>query len=153
VQARGGAHGDPQSRTLHYRPLDHFRDGICCISSTDHGQSLDRGGLFGYCATRAEPSEAAAQGGKRRNGRSELPAPRFHGEFATIRKIRFNNRTDQCLVRHAGWHHAALASRGTLLYRTPVREKIELLFRHRMMMRRAGGVLNQQRMIPTEIFL
>jgi hypothetical protein len=45
---------------LHYCSLDRLRDGICRITATDQGKSLDRSGLFGNQAAITEPSEAAA---------------------------------------------------------------------------------------------
>ena len=144
AQARSCPHRDAQSRPLHGRPLDHLRHGVCCITAADHGKSLDRGDLFGDPAASAEPGEAAAQRGKRRNSLCELPPSCFCDELAAISKVRLRNRSEQHLIREVRClHGAARASCQAVLHLNPVREKIELLFGHRIMMRAAAYVSNR----------
>ena len=117
-----------------------------CLTPTDDGKSLDRSSLLGDHAASAEPGEAAAQRGKRRHGRGESPAPGFGNELAALGKSRFSNRSNQALVIDLRCQQGVVrAPRQAPLYRAaPVGEKIELLFRHPVIMCGVAAVSNQQ---------
>ena len=140
---------------LHYRSLDHRRHDLCRLTAADSDQSLDGNSLLGDHAASTEAREAAGERGKSGNGCGQSPRPRFRRELAAVRKIRFRKRSEQRIIVDLGWDEGTVGASCQLVFHRwdGVREKIELLFGHTVMMAGIAGVFNRQRIMPTEKFL
>jgi hypothetical protein len=147
VQLGGHADRDIQCRPPYHRSLDHLGRGMCRLATADHSKRAKRGSLFRHHAAAPEAGEAPAQRGKGRNGCGEPPSPRFGGEPHAVGEVGVRYRGDQGRVVHACRHErmSRAVSQGLLHPHAGVREKIELLFGHPIMMRAAIGRSNRAR--------
>jgi len=107
---------------------------------------------IGDHAASAEPGEAAAQRGKCRHGRGKPSPPGFGDELAALAKSCFRYGSDQALVIDFGWQQSLVSTmRQVPLYRgAPIREKVELLFRHAGILCASRRCVQCKSTIPTE---